>query len=71
MKNNYLFGSGLVGLRLAKSYSDVLFNIKKYFKISDIPYAICDGDDKLQKHLKENGYQIQKCTNHFIKTSMY
>nr|QNO49901.1 hypothetical protein GKKIKBAN_00015 [Methanosarcinales archaeon ANME-2c ERB4] len=34
-------------------------------------YAICDGDDNLQRHLEEYDYKVQQCTNHFVKTSMY
>jgi len=33
-------------------------------------YAICDGDDNLQRHLVAYGYKVQQCTNHFVKTSM-
>ena len=62
----YLLFAGVV-----KGYSEVLLDIRRNFRISDVPYAVCDGDDKLQKHLLEDGCRVRQCTNHFIKTSMY
>jgi hypothetical protein len=61
----------LLYLGLSDSYSGVLSYLRKNYKISEEAYAICDGDDILQSHLKNDGYKIQQCTNHFVKTSMY
>ncbi|MEA3281395.1 MAG: hypothetical protein U9Q68_02380 [Euryarchaeota archaeon] len=61
----------LLYLGAVKSWSDVLSNIQSNYNVSDEMYAICDGDDNLQRHLEGYGYKIQQCTNHFIKTSMY
>lgn len=61
----------LLYLGAVKSWSDVLFHIRSNYNVSDEMYAICDGDDNLQRHLEGYGYKIQQCTNHFVKTSMY
>lgn len=61
----------LLYLGLARSWSEVLSYLKENYNVSDERYAICDGDDQLQKHLEKYGYKIQQCTNHFVKTSMY
>jgi len=61
----------LLYLGLSYSYSGVLSYLRKSYGISEEAYAICDGDDDLQSHLKKDGYKIQQCTNHFVKTSMY
>lgn len=64
-------GKYLLYLGLSYSYSGVLSYLRKSYGISEEAYAICDGDDDLQSHLKKDGYKIQQCTNHFVKTSMY
>ncbi|RZB28907.1 MAG: hypothetical protein AEth_01511 [Candidatus Argoarchaeum ethanivorans] len=46
-------------------------HIRDNYNISDEVYAICDGDENLQRHLEGYGYKVQQCTNHFVKTSMY
>ncbi len=61
----------LLYLGLSDSYSGVLSYLRENYGISEEVYAICDGDDALQSHLKKDGYKIQQCTNHFVKTSMY
>ncbi len=61
----------LLYLGVVKSWSDVLSRIRSNYNVSDEMYAICDGDDNLQRHLEGYGYKIQQCTNHFVKTSMY
>lgn len=61
----------LLYLGLSDSYSGVLSYLRENYRISEEIYAICDGDDVLQSHLKKDGYKIQQCTNHFVKTSMY
>jgi len=61
----------LLYLGAVKSWSDVLSHIRSNYNVSDEIYAICDGDDNLQRHLEGYGYKIQQYTNHFIKTSMY
>ncbi len=61
----------LLYLGLSESWSGVLSYLRENYSISDEAYAICDGDEKLQLHLKKDGYKIQQCTNHFVKTSMY
>ena len=61
----------LLYLGLSDSYSGVLSYLRGNYKISEEKYPICDGDDVLQSHLKKDGYKIQQCTNHFVKTSMY
>ncbi len=61
----------LLFLGLSESWSRVLSYLRENYSISDEVYAICDGDDSLQSHLKKDGYKIQQCTNHFVKTSMY
>nr|QNO43572.1 hypothetical protein HMEJMANM_00041 [Methanosarcinales archaeon ANME-2c ERB4]QNO43603.1 hypothetical protein LAPIAFBC_00010 [Methanosarcinales archaeon ANME-2c ERB4] len=61
----------LIYLGAVKSWSEVLSHIRRTYNISDEIYAICDGDDNLQQHLEDYGYNIQQCTNHFVKTSMY
>ena len=53
------------------SWSEVLSHIRSNYNVSEEIYAICDGDDNLQRHLEEYGYKVQQCTNHFVKTSMY
>jgi len=58
-------------LGLFESWSGVLSYLRKNYSIADEIYAICDGDYQLQSHLKKDGYKIQQCTNHFVKTSMY
>lgn len=61
----------LLFLGLFESWSGVLSYLREKYSIADEVYAICDGDYQLQLHLKEDGYKIQQCTNHFVKTSMY
>ena len=61
----------LLYLGTDKSWSKVLLYLAANFTFPDEVYAICDGDDKLQRHLEKFGYKIQQCTNHFVKTSMY
>lgn len=61
----------LLYLGAVKSWSEVLSHIRDNYKISDEVYAICDGDENLQRHLEGYGYKVQQCTNHFVKTSMY
>jgi len=61
----------LLYLGAVKSWSEVLSYLQENYNISDEAYAICDGDDVLQRHLEGYGYKIQQCTNHFVKTSMY
>ena len=61
----------LLYLGAVKSWSEVLSYIKGNYNISDEMYAICDGDENLQRHLEDYGYKVQQCTNHFVKTSMY
>jgi len=61
----------LLYLGLMKKWSNVLSYLATNYSLADEVYAICDGDDKLQRKLEEHGYLIQQCTNHFIKTSMY
>jgi hypothetical protein len=61
----------LLYLGAVKSWSEVLSALQENYNISDEPYAICDGDDNLQRHLEGYGYEIQQCTNHFVKTTMY
>ncbi len=61
----------LLYLGAVKSWSEVLSYIRENYNMSDETYAICDGDDNLQRHLEDYGYKIQQCTNHFVKTSMY
>ena len=61
----------LLYLGLSDRYSGVLSYLRENYKISDEAYAICDGDDILQSHLNKDGYKIQQCMNHFVKTSMY
>ena len=64
-------GEFLVYLGAVKSWYEVLSHIREHYHISDEVYAICDGDENLQRHLEEDGYKVQQCTNHFVKTSMY
>ena len=61
----------LLYLGAVKSWSEVLSHIRSNYNVSDEMYAICDGDDNLQRHLEEHDYKVQQCTNHFVKTSMY
>lgn len=61
----------LLYLGAVKSWSEVLSHIRENYNISDEMYAICDGDENLQRHLEDYGYKVQQCTNHFVKTSMY
>jgi len=61
----------LLYLGAVKSWSEVLAYLKENCNLSDEVYAICDGDDNLQRHLEKYGYKIQQCTNHFVKTTMY
>jgi hypothetical protein len=61
----------LLYLRVMKKWSNVLSYLETNYSFAEETYAICDGDDKLQRKLEEYGYKIQQCTNHFIKTSMY
>lgn len=61
----------LLYLGLSDSYSGVLSYLRENYEFSDEPYAICDGDATLQSHLINDGYGIQQCTNHFVKTTMY
>ena len=61
----------LLYLCTVKSWYEVLSHIREHYNISDEVYAICDGDENLQRHLEEDGYNVQQCTNHFVKTSMY
>jgi hypothetical protein len=61
----------LLYLGAVKSWSEVLSYLKENCNLSDEVYAICDGDDNLQRHLEKYGYKIQQCTNHFVKTTMY
>jgi len=61
----------LLYLGTDRSWSEVLSHLTANYTIADEVYAICDGDDKLQRQLEKFGYKIQQCTNHFIKTSMY
>ena len=61
----------LLYLGAVKSWSEVLTYLKENCNLSDEVYAICDGDDNLQRHLEKYGYKIQQCTNHFVKTTMY
>ena len=61
----------LLYLGAVKSWSEVLSHIRSNYNVSEEMYAICDGDDNLQRHLEEYGYKVQQCTNHFVKTSMY
>ena len=61
----------LLYLGVLKSWSEVLAYIKENYNISDETYAICDGDDKMQRYLEQYGYKIQQCTNHFVRTTMY
>ena len=60
----------LLYLCTVKSWYEVLSHIREHYNISDEVYAICDGDENLQRHLEEDGYKVQQCTNHFVKTSM-
>ena len=61
----------LLYLGTAKSWSETLNHIGNNNRLSDEVYAVCDGDGKLQLNLETDGYRIQQCTNHFVKTSMY
>lgn len=61
----------LLYLGTVKSWYEVLSHIREHYNISDEIYAICDGDENLQRHLEENDYEVQQCTNYFVKTSMY
>ncbi|MEA1944200.1 MAG: hypothetical protein U9N07_02505 [Euryarchaeota archaeon] len=61
----------LLYLGAVKSWSEVLSHIRSNYNVSDEMYAICDGDDNLQRYLEEHDYKVQQCTNHFVKTSMY
>ena len=61
----------LLYLGAVKSWSEVLTYLKENCNLYDEVYAICDGDDNLQRHLENYGYKIQQCTNHFVKTTMY
>jgi len=61
----------LLYLGVLKGWSEVLAYIKENYNISDETYAICDGDDKMQRYLEQYGYKIQQCTNHFVRTTMY
>jgi hypothetical protein len=61
----------LLFLGLFESWSGVLSYLRGNYSIADEVYAICDGDYQLQSALKKDGYKIQQCTNHFVKTSMY
>nr|QNO54135.1 hypothetical protein KOBOILMI_00003 [Methanosarcinales archaeon ANME-1 ERB7] len=61
----------LIYLGAVKSWSEVLSHIRSNYNVSEEMYAICDGDDNLQRHLEEYDYKVQQCTNHFVKTSMY
>jgi hypothetical protein len=61
----------LLYLGAVKGWSEVLAYLKENCNLSDEVYAICDGDDSLQRHLEKYGYKIQQCTNHFVKTTMY
>jgi hypothetical protein len=61
----------LLYLGAVKSWSETLSHIRDNYRISDEVYGVCDGDDKLQLNLEVDGYRIQQCTNHFVRTSMY
>ncbi len=61
----------LLFLGLFESWSGVLSYLRENYSIAEEVYAICDGDYQLQSHLEKDGYNIQQCTNHFVKTSMY
>jgi len=51
----------LLYLGAVKSWSEVLSHIRENYNISDEMYAICDGDDNLQRHLEDYGYKIRMC----------
>jgi len=61
----------LLYLGTAKGWAETLTHIRNNYRLSGEVYAVCDGDSKLQLNLETDGYRIQQCTNHFVKTSMY
>ena len=61
----------LLYLGTAKCWAETLTHIINNYRLSDEVYSVCDVDGKLQLNLETDGYRIQQCTNHFVRTSMY